>query len=180
MADDGIQVPPDSTGKNVDCSVLSTGAGTVERQRCIVGDDTDPVALAKVGNAQPGSTDYGLTVRSIPGAAQPVYFSAPPVAAVLSEISINFNGVGLTPIVTAVAGQVIRIWKLWIQVNGNVGITIKSGGTALAGTLILAQGGSWLFPRDGDPWFTCGTNEAFNIDADAAVQVSGRAYYTQG
>jgi hypothetical protein len=177
MSDDFVQVPLDSTGKKVDCSVLTTSGGTVERQRCAIGDDTDPAALAKVGNAQPASNAYGLAVRPIPGAAQPVYLVAPVTA--LSEASINFSASGLNPVVVGIALQTIKVWKLWLQVNGNVSLTFKSGGTALGGSLTLAQGGSWIFPRDGDPWFTCGVAENFGIDADAAVQVSGRAYYTQ-
>lgn len=63
MADGFIQVAPDSTGKKVDNSELTVGANTVERQRIVNADDTVAAALARVLNAQPASTDYGLAVR---------------------------------------------------------------------------------------------------------------------
>lgn len=71
MSDAFIQVPPDSTGKKVDTSELTVGANTVERQRFNISDPTTAAAIAGITNADPGSTDYGLTVRPLrpPGAA---------------------------------------------------------------------------------------------------------------
>lgn len=48
MADSFVQVAPDSTGKKVDTSQLVDGANTVERQRVVLGDDTDVNSLARV------------------------------------------------------------------------------------------------------------------------------------
>src|SRR4051794_18707750 len=58
-----VQVAPDSTGKKVDTSELTVSAQTVERQRIVVADDTAAAGVGKVQNVQPGSGDYGLTVR---------------------------------------------------------------------------------------------------------------------
>ena len=178
MSDDAVQVPPDSTGKKVDCSKVTTGAGDVERQRAAIGDDTDPVAIAKVANAKPASNAYGLAVRNIPGDPQPISHDTTHTNP-LSEILINFNGAGDTPIINGVGGKVIKIWKLWLQVNGNTDLTPKDGAAALSGPLTLEQGGSWLWHLDGEPWFTCSVGNAFNFGSTGAVQVSGRAYYTQ-
>lgn len=177
MSDDGVRVPPDSTGKIVDCGKLTVNSVDVERQRCVLADDTDALGLVKVTNAQPAAGAYALVTRPIPGAAQPVYFSAPPVA--LSEIAISFNAAGVNPLINASVGKTIKIWKLLVQVNGNVTVTIKSGGTSLTGPMNWAEGGGLTLARDNDPWFTCGVNEAFNFDCTGAQQVSGRAYYTQ-
>lgn len=63
MTDGIIQIAPDSTGKKVDTSELTVGANTVERQRTVIADDATAAAVAKVQATQPGSSDYGLTVR---------------------------------------------------------------------------------------------------------------------
>lgn len=178
MSDDGVRVPPDSTGKIIDCGKLTVNGVDVERQRVPIADDADPLALAKVTNAQPAANAYALVTRPIPGAAQPVYLSPSPTP--LLELVINFNANGSNPVINAVAAQTIKIWKLIFQVNGNCAVTIKTGLTPMTGPMSLAQGGGLTLQRDSDPWFTCGVNEAFNFDLDVAAQVSGRAYYTQG
>jgi len=63
MADGYVGVAPDGTGKKVDSSELTVGTNVVERQRIVHADDTNPLGLAKVTNAAPGSTDYGSVVR---------------------------------------------------------------------------------------------------------------------
>src|SRR5262249_28743156 len=69
MADQILKLPTDSlnAGKNVDLSELTVGANVVERERGVTADPTDPLGLAKVKNAQPASTDYGLVVRPLLG-----------------------------------------------------------------------------------------------------------------
>jgi hypothetical protein len=177
MSDDSVQVPPDSSGKKIDCSKINVSGVDVERQRCVVGDDTDALGLAKVTNAKPATNSYGLVTRPIPGDPQPVYLA--PNATPLSEIVINFNGAGDTAIINGLAAKTIKIWKLIFQVNGNCAVTIKSHLTALTGPMSLAQGGGLTLQRDSDAWFTCGVAEEFALNLDVAAQVSGRAYYTQ-
>lgn len=63
MTDAIVQVAPNSTGEKIDGTELSVGGQTVFRQRTIIGDDSAAAGLAKVQNAQPGASDYGLTVR---------------------------------------------------------------------------------------------------------------------
>ena len=41
MSDSFVQVPPDSTGRKVDTSPLTTTQGAVERQRVVIGDDSN-------------------------------------------------------------------------------------------------------------------------------------------
>lgn len=65
MADGLIQVPADSTGKKVDTSELTVGANTVERQRINLSDPVTAAAIASVDNADPASTEYGLTIRPL-------------------------------------------------------------------------------------------------------------------
>lgn len=63
MADAIVQLATDGTGKKVDTSEITVGANTVERQRINISDPTAAAGLAAVANAQPGASDYGLTVR---------------------------------------------------------------------------------------------------------------------
>lgn len=69
MADGIVQVAPDSTGAKIDTSEIVVGANTVDRQRVVLGDDSAAAGLAKIANAAPGSSDYGLVVRQA-GAVQ--------------------------------------------------------------------------------------------------------------
>jgi hypothetical protein len=63
MSETFVQVAPDSTGKKIATSELSNGADTVEIQHTVIADDSTYAARAKVSNAVPGATDYGLVVR---------------------------------------------------------------------------------------------------------------------
>lgn len=71
MTETYVEVPPNSTGEKIAVTQLSNGADTVDLQHMVIADDTTYAARAKVNNADPGSTDYGLTVRPLrpPGAA---------------------------------------------------------------------------------------------------------------
>lgn len=82
-------------------------------------------------------------------------------------------------IVAAVTGQRIRIMAMWLWSDGIVDVTPKSGTTALSGFIsLVAQSQFMLEPRrDNEPWFTCGSGEAFVLTVGAAIQVSGVAYY---
>lgn len=58
MANDGyVQLPPDSTGKEVDATQTTTSQGTVLRQRVVLGDDSsatvvDATAFLQLMNTQ--------------------------------------------------------------------------------------------------------------------------------
>lgn len=41
----------------------------------------------------------------------------------------------------------------------------------------MSANGGLTFDISGEPWFTTGINEAFNIGSSNAVQVSGTVYY---
>jgi hypothetical protein len=63
MANQVVQVPPDSTGKKIDVSELTVGANTAQRQRVVLADDATAAALAAVTNTDPGASDYGIVAR---------------------------------------------------------------------------------------------------------------------
>lgn len=63
MAQSFVQLPDDSgnTGKKLDTFVTTTAAQ--HREATVIGDPATDAAVAKVANANPGSTDYGVVVR---------------------------------------------------------------------------------------------------------------------
>ena len=63
MADAYVGLASDGTGKKVDTSEIAVGAFTVERQRINLADPATAAAIASILNANPSSTEYGLTVR---------------------------------------------------------------------------------------------------------------------
>lgn len=65
MSDAEVQLQPDGSGKQVDVSQVTTGAGTVYRQRNVLGDPVTGAALAGVVNGSPAATDYGLETRPL-------------------------------------------------------------------------------------------------------------------
>ena len=165
MADGYIQVPPDSTGKKVDQDVLTVSGQVVHRQRQVLADPANPVALARVMNTPPSSAEYGQVVRQ--------------AANGLTEVVVNFATSGDHNIIAAVVGKIIRIWKVMLWSGGDQVLSIRDGLTPLMGTIDLAQGGQVLLPKDTDPWFTLTTNSPFNLNTTQAVQCSGRVFYTQ-
>lgn len=70
MSDGTVQVAPDSTGKIIDTSELTVGANTVERQRVVLADGTDPLGLATITNFPADTTMYGVVAR-LAGDLQP-------------------------------------------------------------------------------------------------------------
>lgn len=70
MADAFVQLPDDAanTGKKTDTESITVGANTVHRQRNLVADPVTAAGLARVKNALPGLSDYGLTTRPAPSA----------------------------------------------------------------------------------------------------------------
>jgi hypothetical protein len=65
MADDFVEVSPDTTGlgPSIDTSSLTIGSEEVHRQRINIADPTTAVAIAAVKNTPAAVGDYGMVVR---------------------------------------------------------------------------------------------------------------------
>ena len=63
MADQYVQVAPNSTGLKIDTSELTVNAQTVERQRINLADPTTALAIAAVKAALPDNSEYGIVTR---------------------------------------------------------------------------------------------------------------------
>ena len=65
MTSNVVQLAPDGSGKMVDTSELLVGSNTVQRQRVVIGDDSDPAGLAEVRSTNPANSDPGLVTREV-------------------------------------------------------------------------------------------------------------------
>lgn len=93
MADQYVQIPPQSTGLKIDTSELTVNAQTVERQRIIISDTTGAAAFAAVMNSTPAGSEYGIVVRdALKG--QQVMAASRPVVLASDQSAINVAIVG--------------------------------------------------------------------------------------
>lgn len=127
-----------------------------------------------------GANSIGTVVLGAGTAdAGKVRFSVPTTSA-LTSASINASASGDNTLVAAVAAQTVRVFKLFLVANGAVNIKFKDGAaTDLTAVMNLNIGGSITIDLDGEPWFLTSAGNAFVLNLSAAVQVSGRIYFTQ-
>ncbi len=97
----------------------------------------------------------------------------------LTSASVSFSASGDNTIVSAVAAQVIKVYRIMFTVTGAVNITFKNGSTALSGAMPFAANGGIVLDFSGEPWWTCSTNTAFIINLSTGTQVSGQIWYIQ-
>jgi hypothetical protein len=152
LADSFIQVPPDSTGKLVDAEQLTVGANTVQRQRHeITGASASEVA--RVVNAQPAGTEYGLVVREAQK-GQATMANSQPVAIASDQtvipVSDNAGSLTVDGTVSITANSSVNVAQINgvtpLMGNGTTGtgsprVTIASDNTAF--TVNAAQSGTW-------------------------------------
>lgn len=105
-----------------------------------------------------------------------------PIQGAIQAATINTASSGDNTIVAAVSGESVRVWKIWFWVNGTVSVTIKDGaGTNLTGAMAMVAQNEFVRNLDETiPWFVTTAGNAFIINLNGAVQISGRVYYTQG
>lgn len=98
------------------------------------------------------------------------------------EAAINAPLINDNSIVAGVAATKIRVWAYWLKVNGSgVGVSLKwrDGTTDLHPALPFNDKDGWVMGFTTRPWFTVSTAAALQLNLSAAIQVSGRIYYTQ-
>ena|ERR1700722_15262717 len=81
--------------------------------------------------------------------------------------------------VAAVAGQVVRVYKLFLVAAGATNITFEDGANAISGPIALAANEAIVLDIDGTPWFTTSSGNAFNIANSGTVAIGGVVYYMQ-
>jgi hypothetical protein len=136
--DSYIQVPPDSTGKLVDCDVLTVGANTVYRERDrIAGTNPDELGDVRGNGIDAAPTDYGAVVRQAPpnssrasGFSVTLVKNTPQTLITTSAIGGGLTGYALKAILSSTG------MALW---------TISAGATVLA---YAQTSGSVSFPYE--------------------------------
>ena len=109
-----------------------------------------------------------------------VRFGTPYATAFQEAIINNSAASGNYNVIAGVAGQTIKIYRMFFIVGGTNTVTIEDGTTPLTGGMPFTGGGALVLDHQGEPWFTCSAGNAFNINSGSAIQVSGRVYYIQG
>lgn len=139
-------------------------------------DDPIDRALRDIGKVDIAAFDAALPA----GTARigRIEFNAATVAN-LTSAQVNAAGAGDNTLVAGIAGQTIRLWKIFLVVNAAVNIQFKSGATTLTPVMNMLANGSFVLDFDGEPWLVTAVADALILNLSAAVQVSGRLYYTQ-
>lgn len=97
----------------------------------------------------------------------------------LLQLAISFSSSGSNQVIAGIAGQIIRVWKIFFIVSATTAITYQDGSNAVSGALGFSANEGMVLDFDTKPWVTCGISNAFNLNSSNAVQVSGTVYYTQ-
>lgn len=172
-ADSFIQVAEDGTGKKMDTTLLTVAGEPVHRERVQISDKDDPDGHAKVVNATPGATDYGVVTRAagttpVSGSVSVSNFPVTqPVSvadgadvtqgAVADAESASGNGTVIALLkrlrtllsgTLTVAGSLGRSWTLAFSTDSVTAITSEDGTWAYAagvsGAVVIPAGGRVL------------------------------------
>ena len=95
---------------------------------------------------------------------------------------INASTNGDNTIVAAPTSGPIKVWKIWFTAAGAVNATFKDGAsTSLSGAVVLTgAGSSFTLYYDGSPHWVTSPGNAFIINLNGAVAITGQVYYTLG
>lgn len=143
--------------------------------------------FAPVGNPRiRGATNGAVNVPCmLLNTAQPYWIDAPidgiTVVPTLTNDPVEVAlAAGSNQLVAAVPGQVIRVYRALLSIDGGDTIKFQSNATDLTGPLVLTGGGSVTLLPSGVPWFSTAVGEALNVDALAGgVTLGGIIGYTQ-
>ena len=94
-------------------------------------------------------------------------------------IPVSFASASSNTVIAAVAGEIIRIYRVLIIAAAAATLTFQDGSTALSGAMALAANGTIILPNCGIPWFQTSAGNAFNILSSTGAQISGTIWYLQ-
>jgi hypothetical protein len=118
-----VEVAPNSSGEYIDTYQVSDGTQNVDRQGIVLVDPTTYAAQAKVQNAEPALTDYGLTMRKV-GIGSTLYHA-------VSAASTNVANI------KASAGRITG-WTIFSNANYLVYVKFhNTAGTPTAGSGVV-------------------------------------------
>ena len=83
----------------------------------------------------------------------------------LTTALINFTGSGANTVIAGVAGQLIRVYRLYFVVTSATVITFLDGTTAFSGPLNFLDNGTMVLNFDTKPWFTTSSGNDFVLNS---------------
>lgn len=95
----------------------------------------------------------------------------------LSEVGVNIATGTTTAVVAAVAGKIIRVYKVLLVAAAAQTLNIEDGATPLTNVMTFATGIPLVLEFDQAPWFTTTAGNALNFVTTTTGQLSGRVYY---
>jgi hypothetical protein len=98
----------------------------------------------------------------------------------LVPVAINIASGGDNVIIAGVAGQVIRIFKIFFITAAAVNVTFKDGaGNLLTGAMPFVANMGMVLDFDTKAWVTTTLGSSFIINLSSGVQISGALQYDQ-
>lgn len=156
---------------------VEVGGRTAVRLRVsIVG--TGSISVASTASIASSLVTMAQSLPTGTNALGSVRLTPAPVSS-LSETLINSTTASSFALAAASSGKTNRLYRIFMFFPSATTIQILDGSTSLTGPMAFAAGQSLLLDFSGEPWFTTTTGNALNYSSSAAVQVSGRGYYTQ-
>jgi len=146
----------------------------------ILGTSSHPLRIDPTG-----TTTQPISGTVTANAGTGVFSIAESVAALTSSLSfsaVNSSSGTTVTLVPAVAGQTIRVFKLFLVFGAAVNATFWNGTgptTVLSGSLPFTANGSIVLDVDTLPWFVTSSGNAFVLNLSTSVSVAGTVYYTQ-
>jgi hypothetical protein len=99
------------------------------------------------------------------------------------ELTLDVAASGNTTLIVGDVARTIRVYGLFFVVASAVDVKFLDGATAMTGPMAMSGNGSFALEPSSEPtlepWFTATVGNDFKINLSAAVQLSGRLYYTQ-
>lgn len=120
----------------------------------------------------PGSTHFGANRVTIPISYTPAHPGGPLLEAAID----NAGSSGVFTIIPAAPQLIVRIYRLWLVIAAATVMQFLDGPQPLDGPFSCE---TMVLDLDTYPWFTTMAGNPLNMSSSNAVQISGRAYYTQ-
>lgn len=110
---------------------------------------------------------------------QPIAYAVPKVNR-LTPVAITFSNTGDNTIVSGVAGQTIRVFRLFFICSTATNITVKDGATALTGAMNFSANQGMALDLSNESYFVTSGGNNLVLNQSGTAQCSGTAYYQQG
>ncbi len=97
----------------------------------------------------------------------------------MSQDVISFASSGNNTLVSGVASQTIRVYKIFFVLAGDVNYKFIDGASDMTGVMTGLSAGSFVLDFDDESWLSTSAGNDLILNLSSAVQVSGRIFYFQ-